>query len=308
LLGRTALTWPSRPGQGRETTKNSDAPIVVGIDGSPSSYAALNWAVPEANRRHLPLRLVHAVEWHSYEPVPPQRDGVTEIVAQSLERVRTAAPDLHAATRLVDGDAAGALVEESAQASMVVVGHRGLGGFHHLFAGSVSIQTATHAHCPAVVVRPDPSEPTEPQAAGGSIGRIVVGVDGSKLSLAAIDFAFEEAALRGIGLTAVHAWQIPLSESPSVSFAVYERTDLADMERKMLVDSLADHEARHPDVPVRQLLVEGNAAAVLIQESVGAELLVVGSRGHGGFAGLLLGSVSDTAIRHASCSVAVVRP
>ena len=111
---------------------DSDAPIVVGVDGSPSSYTAQSGAVSEDDRRHRPLRLIHSVERHPHESAPAEGDDAVAVLTHNLERARAAEPDLPATTRTVDGDAAGVLVEESAQASMIVVGHRGLGGFQHL--------------------------------------------------------------------------------------------------------------------------------------------------------------------------------
>jgi nucleotide-binding universal stress UspA family protein len=294
---------------------NRGGPIVVGVDDSPPSYAALDWAIGAADRRDLALHLLHVVEWqpHGIEPGAESRRRDEAVAPAARERVRTAAPDLPATDETVDGDPAGVLVDRSRHAAMIVVGNRGLGGFRSLLTGSVGVQTAAHAQCPVVVVRPhlrEPSRAEEPveQPARHAVGRVVVGVDGSDLSDAAVRFAFEEATLRGIGLTAVHAWRYPASSSPGeMIFAMYPRTDLGDVENKILARALAPYRERRPDVPVLSVLAQGSPAAVLVHESVGAELLVVGSRGHGGFAGLLLGSVSDAAIRHAGCPVAVIR-
>jgi nucleotide-binding universal stress UspA family protein len=294
----------------------SDLPIVVGVDDSPPSYTALDWAIGEAARRRVPLRLVHVV-------APPARFGGGPVgsavdtgtgdaatnAARALERacetIETI-PDVTIAS--IDGDPASVLIAESARASLVVVGNRGLGGFRGLLAGSVSVQTATHARGPVVVVRPAAPESAASGADRHGVGRVVVGTDCSDQSDRAVAFAFEEAELRGIGLTVVHAWRYPVSTSPGeMIFAVVSRTDLADQENDLLAKSIAEHREAHPGVPVRLVLAQGNAAGVLVHESVGADLLVVGSRGHGGFIGLLLGSVSDAAIRHAGCPVAVVR-
>jgi nucleotide-binding universal stress UspA family protein len=291
-------------------------PIVVGIDDSPPSYAALDWASAEAARRQVPLRLVHVVGSPSHGLVPPVRPVAVPAApgmpsraveaARTLERACETIPEVTVAS--IDGDPAMVLIEESAHASLVVLGNRGLGGFRGLLAGSVSVQTAAHARCPVVVVRPHVPESTSPGPERHGVGRIVVGTDCSERSDRAVAFAFEEAELRGIGLTLVHAWRYPVSSSPGeMVFAVVARTDLADMENDLVAKSIAEHREAHPGVPVQQVLAQGNAAAVLVHESVGADLLVVGSRGHGGFAGLLLGSVSDAVIRHAGCPVAVVR-
>jgi nucleotide-binding universal stress UspA family protein len=291
-------------------------PIVVGVDDSPPSYAALDWATAEAARRRVPLRLVHVVESPSHGLVPPIRPvaepAAPDLPSRAAEAVRTleqaceTIPDVTIAS--LDGDPASVLIQESAHASLVVVGNRGLGGFRGLLAGSVSVQTAAHARCPVVVVRPSLSESASSGPERHGSGRIVVGTDCSDRSDRAVAFAFAEADLRGIGLTVVHAWRYPVSTSPGeMIFAVVNRTDLADVENDLVAKSFAEHREAHPGVPVRQVLAQGNAAGVLVHESFGAELLVVGSRGHGGFAGLLLGSVSDAAIRHAGCPVAVVR-
>jgi nucleotide-binding universal stress UspA family protein len=289
------------------------APIVVGVDGSPPSYAALDWAVAAAHRRHLPLRVVYVAERSPHRGrgagagaahEPPAAD----VVARAEAHVRAALPHLDVSAATVEGDAAGVLVEESAHAVMVVVGNRGAGGFRSLLTGSVGVQTASHARCPVVVVRPRITRPAPGDTPHHGVGRVVVGVDGSELSQAAIGFAVEEASSRGVGLTAVHAWWYPVSASPGdMVFAVVERHDLEDEEQVLLAESLAGYQERYPDVPVRRVLAQGNAAAALVHESLGAELLVVGSRGRGGFAGLVLGSVSHAAIQHAGCPVAVIR-
>jgi nucleotide-binding universal stress UspA family protein len=276
-------------------TTSTGTPIVVGVDGSPPAAAAVDWAVAEAVRRGVPLHLVHVVEREPHDLVPP--DAAAQIVAAALARAHAAAPGLDVTAGRVEGHAAAALVEQSAVACLLVVGNRGLGGFASLLAGSVSVQTAAHAHCPVVVVRP--------QSSGAS--GVVVGVDGSERSEAAVAFAFAEAARRGVGLTAVRAWHPPVSTSPGeLTYAVVERVDLADLEIDLLAKALAHHRDRYPQVPVHQAVDIGNAGAVLADASRDAELVVVGSRGHGGFAGLLLGSVSDALVRHAGCPVAVV--
>jgi nucleotide-binding universal stress UspA family protein len=287
------------------------APIVVGMDGSQPSYAALDWGVAAARRRHLPVRIVHALEWAQPDKLS-EAEAAPDSPAQMLARAEgyavAAGPELDFVFEMVEGDASGVLVGESSRATIVVVGNRGLGGFESLLAGSVSVQTAAHAHCPVVVVRPRVEAPPGDDPTRHGVGRIVVGVDGSRLSEAATGFAFEEASLRGIGLTAVHSWRYPISPNPAdLGSAVYDRTDLEDVETSVLARALAEHRQRHPDVPVHSVLVPGGPAAALIHESAGAELLVVGSRGHGGFVGLLLGSVSHAAVHHAGCPVAVIR-
>ena len=133
-------------------TSNMPAPIVVGVDGSPAANAALDWAVAEAGRRRLTLRLVHVVEWDPYGPLPAGEPA--QVIAAALAQVQDSAPDLGVTAGRIEGSTpAAGLVEQSEWASLLVVGNRGRGGFTNLLAGSVSVQTAAHAHCPVVVVR-----------------------------------------------------------------------------------------------------------------------------------------------------------
>jgi nucleotide-binding universal stress UspA family protein len=138
-----------------------------------------------------------------------------------------------------------------------------------------------------------------------ALGRagIVVGVDGSAISEAAIAFAFEEASWRGLGLTVVHAWQ--MSRMP-VTFDVAEATREAAEER-VLAEALAGWSEKYPDVQVMSRLVRDHPARALMEEAMGAVLLVVGSHGRGRFAEMVLGSVSQVVLRHASTSIAIVR-
>jgi nucleotide-binding universal stress UspA family protein len=157
-----------------------------------------------------------------------------------------------------------------------------------------------HAHCTVEVVRAAADDTPGPSA-----GRIVVGTDGSPQSERAVGFAFERAQEHGFGITAVRAW---LSPTMYIStFPVEDWRQLKARERAALTDSLAQWRKRYPGVDVVQKSINGEPAKVLVDESAGAELLVVGSHGRGGFGGLLLGSVSHAALHHAHCPVAVLR-
>jgi nucleotide-binding universal stress UspA family protein len=135
-----------------------------------------------------------------------------------------------------------------------------------------------------------------------------VGVDGSPASDSALGFAFEEASLRGTGLTVVHAWTMPVSTGPGdILPLVYDIDEVNAEETRLLAETVAGWQEKYPDVRVHRVVAHGAPAHELVQRSAGAELLVVGSRGRGGFRGLLLGSVSQAAIHHAQCPVAVVR-
>jgi nucleotide-binding universal stress UspA family protein len=262
--------------------------VVAGVDGSASSVAAVLFGLEEARRRRLPLRLVHVVD-----EVPAAPPGVLDA---ALDAARRSAPDLEVSTEVPAGRAAAALLVAAHDADVLVVGARGAGGFRGLLLGSVSSQVAAHASCPVVVVRAQRRH--QPPAAG-----VIVGVDGSSTSDAAVEFAFEEAALHGFGVTAVHVFG-PGEVSHEAVAAEPRR--LAAEEARVLTDSLVGWQQKYPDVAVTARLVRGHAAATLAGESVDGQLLVVGTRGRGGFGGLLLGSVSQSVLLHAACPVAVV--
>lgn len=285
--------------------------VVVGADDSEGSRSALMWAADEARRRHLPLRVVHAVplalftaERRGFGAVLPEGllEAAQQVLDEAAEFVRSKAPDVETAAQLYDElDEAAALVHEGRSAELIVLGAHGRGGFAGLLTGSTSITVATHAACPVVVVRPSSG------ASGPSVGRVVVGVDGSEESQAAVEFAFAEASLRGVGLTAVHAWSRVFT-SARTPLPLLDWSAVAEGEAELLAEALAGMQEKYPDVDVRRSVVEGHPGGALVDESAGAELLVVSSRGRGGFAGLLLGSVSQSALQHANCPVAIVRP
>jgi nucleotide-binding universal stress UspA family protein len=290
--------------------ETDDPPVVVGVDGSASSLRAVDWAVEEAALRHRALRVLCAFGWPwndlplDIEPMmatESTRHAAERVVAEAVTRARVLAaalaPDLDIATELSADMPAAALIEASRRAAVVVVGSRGLGGFEGLLAGSVSTQLATHAHSPVVVTR----APTHPA------GPIVVGVDGSAHSTAAVGYAFEEAALRRTTLIAVRAWRGPSRAEPNDAPVVHDGTGVPDEGHNVLTDAIAAWREKYPDVPVEQQVVPGRPGPVLTAASAQARLLVVGSRGLGEVTGLLLGSVSHHVLHHATCPVAIVR-
>jgi nucleotide-binding universal stress UspA family protein len=296
------------------------AAIVVGVDGSPASVHAVDWATREALSQNCPLRIVHAFLWPLYNvPLGPPPFGPPDagfehfaerILAHAADRARRAAPGLDVSTSLPVRAPAAALIEASHDAALVVVGHRGLGGFAGLLLGSVGVQTAAHAACPVVVVRGSYPGETSDNGRGrpGPAGHVVVGVDGSDLSSLAVDFAFAHAALHGLGVVAVHAYRGPTVTAPDQPrIAAYDIDDLQEDHTRLLADALAGYRDKYPDVPVQEKIVPGRSAAALVAESNSAALTVVGSRGRGGFSGLLLGSTSQSALHHACSPIAIVR-
>jgi nucleotide-binding universal stress UspA family protein len=282
-------------------------PVVVGVDGSPSSLDALDVAAEEARLRRVPLRIVHAFVWpYLGVPLGPSPFGPPEgglqnqalrIVDEAVERALKVAPGVDVDGEVLTGGGAALLVAESRTARMVVVGDRGLGGFTGLLIGSVAVQLAAHAQCPVLVVRGQ-SHPSGP---------VVVGVDGSPEASGAVMQAFEEAWLREARLVALHAWLDPVAREPGDMLPLVHDVDqVRNEEARGLAEAVAGCREEYPDVTVREELVRGPARAALIDASVEAQLLVVGTRGRGGIRGLLLGSVSQAVLHHAQCPVLAV--
>ncbi|MDQ1644550.1 MAG: hypothetical protein QOJ50_734 [Cryptosporangiaceae bacterium] len=286
--------------------------IVVGIDGSEASDRAVDWAAHRASLHRLPLTILHAFLWPggsaylgAFPAASPDgwQAAAEELVRGAVRRATAAAPDVEVHSRLAVSPAAAELVELSGTAAMIVVGNRGRGGFAGLLLGSAGVQVAAHARCPVIVVR---------GAANAAMpvpyrGQVVAGVDGSGNATAVLDFAFGEASARGAGLTVVHAWTAlqPGALGDMVPL-LYEIDAMNAEETRALAEILAGWQEKYPDVQVNRQVVHAAPAKELVAASNGAELLVVGTRGHGGFEGLLMGSVSQAAIHHASCPVAVI--
>jgi nucleotide-binding universal stress UspA family protein len=299
-------------------------PVLVGYDGSASSRKALDWAVQEATRRHAPLKVLYA------DPLPlPLNSSEVQYSAETIDRLRLvdsdlldevirsvkeSEPDLEVEAVLSTLLPTEALVDHGDSAALVVVGRRGAGGLSGLVVGSKALQVATHGHCPTVVVSlSDASGPAGDQ--GPEQGRVVVGVESADASGPAVALAFEEAAMRGVGVTAVHAWEAPFFDAPGgkgggVPRQVLQQAmpDVVSGEQDTLGKALVGYADKYPEVDLRQVVVHQRPAEALVAASVGAELLVVGSRGRGGIASLLLGSVSYRVLHQAHCPVAVVRP
>lgn len=288
----------------------SRPPVVVGIDGSEGDELAIRWATKEASMRRLPLRVVNVLD----PPVMARpldidladriltycREHARQIVDDGAALARSLAPDVEVTPTVVTGQLVPALLAETADARLVVLGSGRRFDATRVRLGSVAAHVSAHATCPVIVAR---SPVTGELATALGRAGIVVGVDGSAISEAAIAFAFEEASWRGLGLTVVHAWQ--MSRMP-VTFDVAEATREAAEER-VLAEALAGWSEKYPDVQVMSRLVRDHPARALMEEAMGAVLLVVGSHGRGRFAEMVLGSVSQVVLRHAGTSIAIVR-
>ncbi|WP_447002769.1 universal stress protein [Saccharothrix isguenensis] len=281
------------------------APIVVGVDGSESALTAVRWAAEEAVRRQAPLKLVHAyvlptrgypemvVTGHEVREAFEQQGR--ERVEEAARSVRDVVPEVE--TSVVVERPAAAMIAESRHAQLVVLGSRGLGAVSGLLVGSVAVAVTTHGRCPVVVVR---------DTVPGN-GPVVVGVDGSPASEEAIGFAFEEASLRGATLTALIAWTDLLVDNPYATRLRLDRDEVEEQQRGLLAQRLAGWQQQYPDLAVERVVVRERTVRALIEASRNAQLLVVGSRGRGGFAGMLLGSTSQALVYQSPCPLVVVR-
>ncbi|KUI38849.1 universal stress protein [Mycobacterium sp. IS-1496] len=283
--------------------------IVVGVDGSAGSHAAVRWAAREAAMRRVPLRLVYVLAtdvsaaWAMAVPAAPlpaeyfesrEQDG--RAVLADAETVAKDAGAVDVSTQLIHAASVPGLVDAAKEADMVVVGTRGNGAIKRLLLGSVSTGVLHHARCPVAVISADMEEPAE-------TAPVVVGVDGSRASQRAVEIAFEAASLRGVDLIALHSWS-DRNESlhPYVDWSAVR----APAEETLAV-SLAGWCERYPDVTVHRTSVFDRPVEHLLELSESAQLLVVGSHGRGGFAGMLLGSVSTAVVQAARTPVIVAR-
>lgn len=299
------------------SSERGDGPVVVGVDGSPSALDAVRWAAETAASRKLELRIVHAFGyarqglgselWSADTVHAAFRAEAEAALDEAVKAATTTAADIAISPMVSDHPPAPLLLAESRRARMVVLGATGLGGFGRLLLGSTAAEVATHASCPVVVTRRRSDD--MPAAAGSPV---VVGVDGSPVSERAIGTAFEEASLRGVPLVAVHAW---LDIEYYGAYGAFHETRAylesapAEQEReRLLAERLAGWPERYPDVAVERVVVLDRPRRQLLERSRTASLLVVGSRGRGGFRGLVLGSVSQALINHAECPVMVVHP
>lgn len=283
--------------------------ILVGIDGSPESLAAVRWAAREAVLRRRPVTLMHVVSpiivsW-SIEAVlsdyqgwqEDNADNVIKLAQEALSAVVDGSPALEVLVERRHDGVMTELADASGSADLIVIGSRGLGPVGGALLGSVSRGLLHHARCPVVVAK---------DGVVGNTARdlpVLLGIDGSPSSEAAIGFAFAEASRRGVELVALHAW----SDVALFPFMGMDWHTFEDQGREILGERLAGWQEQYPDVTVHRRIVCDKPARWLIDESRQAQLVVVGSRGRGGISGMLLGSVSTAVAESASAPVAVVR-
>jgi nucleotide-binding universal stress UspA family protein len=292
------------------STPTNHSDILVGVDGSPASNCAVDWAARDAALRGVRLTIVHAVKpigitlpqvqapsafarWQ-VEQAQKWLDGAVEIARRSTSRGGPAQVE----SEMLFSPVVPTLVDLSKEAQMVVVGSRGRGPIGRSLLGSVSSNLIRHSHCPAAVIHDeDPLMPHPAQAP------VLVGIDGSAVSEAAIAVAFDEASRRGVELVALHVWSdVEVTDFPEIDWPA-----MKPAAEELLAERLAGWQERYPDVTVRRIVECDQPTYHLIKQSEEAQLVVVGSHGRGGFAGMLLGSVSAALAHSARMPVIVAR-
>ncbi|WP_445527708.1 universal stress protein [Streptomyces cyslabdanicus] len=286
-----------------------ELPLVVGVDGSDPSLAAVDWAVAEAARFGLPLRLVYASLWERYEGAAPsgtvgrpsEQVMAEHIVGSAAERAQRHDPGVKVSTEILPQEAVSALLDEAANASLLVTGSRGRGQLKGLLLGSVGLAVAARAHCPVVVVRGDRA------GLAGTHERILLAAGDPDTGHEAVRFAFREAEARGCVLDVVRTWRRPVHEgvgNPQLADEPARRHE--ERAAAVLEELLREPAPEHQAVRVRPATVEGPAHRVLVDRSAAADLVIVGVRRREGHFGLQLGRTAHTLLHHAHCPVAVV--
>lgn len=297
------------------SNEDHTARVVVGVDGSDQSRAALEWAAAEAARRGATLWVVHAlgmpliVSSHAgptrFAPTEEISGQADDVLTGAERYVHRAQPSVLVETRSALEEAPLALLRNSRAHDLLVVGTRGLGAFASVFVGSVSVRVAAQAPCPVVVV---PSGGGAP--ATTSLDRIVVGVDGSRNARRALRLAVELAREGGGELVVVNSWEVPYPYDPIAMTAMgYEPQEkLFDRKSQELVAEMLEEATggRHEDLEVDVVRTQDNPVDALMREAEGADAVVVGSRGRGSVRGLLMGSVSQGVMHHSRIPVVVL--
>ncbi|WIY82182.1 universal stress protein [Propionimicrobium sp. PCR01-08-3] len=288
--------------------------FVVGTDGSERANKAVDWAAERAQVRGMPLLVLNVI---SEVPIPSKskalrlmssegnyvekyRQKAQERLDKVIAHLRERYPNLELEGKVVQGNPPYVLAQASRDAFLVVVGARGHGAPMSVrLLGGVSDAVATHSHGPVAVITDESLE--------NPGGPVVVGVDDSEEAKGAIRFAFETAHARGVPLVAVNAWDFGAYDAYNADVWEYTVDEIVEGLTDMVEGQLAEGKAKYPDLPVQIKIVRGRAEIALVDQSKDAGLMVVGSRGRGGFAGLLLGSTSKHVLREAHCPVIVTR-
>ncbi|MGY1633473.1 universal stress protein [Geodermatophilus sp. SYSU D01186] len=284
-------------------------PVLVGFDGSDASRAAASLATTEARLRHAPLRLVHALSWplggvaaatdQDPEPGTVLQSGAEAVLRDAAAGAAEALGADRVSWSVVPGDPVEVLQAASAEAQLLVVGSRGVGGVAGLLVGSTASGVVANPPCPVVVL------PDETDVVVSRRTSVVVGVEGRRRDDAVLAFAFAEAAARGTDLVAVHAWQDAVLETSFQSMGpLVDWAGVRADEERVLAETLAGWREKEPDLTVREVVVRERTARALVAVSLTAQLLVVGHRHRRPFA--RLGSTTHGVLHRAGCPLAVV--
>ena len=284
--------------------------ILVGVDGSREALQAAEWAAARAKLNNAQLQLVCAYALPSYTAASMEsgfavidndviRASAQTVVDETLTHL--AKLGYQAEGRVEPGDPTAVLVQLSEQADLIVVGTRGTGGFADRLLGATSSALPAYSRCPVVVV---PGRGADQQFT--PVKKIVIGVDGSRRSSKSLRRAIEEAALWGAQLTAVDA--VPMASSAGVLAWLPATVDRESILRDVRdeLKAICKAESAGSGVEIHAHALDGNPAALLTEFSTAVELVVVGTRGRGGFAGVLMGSTSQSVLAHSTCPVLVV--
>ncbi|WP_062433644.1 universal stress protein [Herbidospora daliensis] len=277
--------------------------VTVGVDGSATSLAAVEWAADDAARRGAWLRIVHVVDRSPYELADsPELDAALadvacRIMSEAEKAARDRRPGLPMRLENVEGRPADVLRRLADESAGLVLGSRGMGRTAGSILGSVSMQVAGHATGPVIIVREPP---------GRRAGEVVVGLDDTADCPAPISYAFEQADLHGAEIRALHAWSLPTHPyAPEIEF---DLNAVRAGQRAVATSQLATFRTRYPQLPVFDDLRSAHPVEALVDASREADLVVVGSHGRGRAGSMVMGSVSRRVLRHARCPIAVVRP
>ncbi|MEU4707355.1 universal stress protein [Nocardia salmonicida] len=281
---------------------NPSHPVVVGVDGSEQSRVALRWAAAFAAHHRVSLHVVYAIDvpidygpglsgpLFDAERLRVHGESVVAAAAAEAAEIVTLRAEIAISSAALTGSPVAVLREHSKTARLLVVGSRGLGALRRTLLGSVSTSLARHAECPVAVIPETVSD----------TGAVVVGVDGSARSADAVAIAFDEASRRGTHLVAVHTWS---------EFYRYDaRTTMQTQAEAVLSESLAGYAEKYPEVSVERVVAEESPAKAILLAAATAQLIVVGSHGRRGFAGMTLGSVAQAVLHGAECPLIITRP
>jgi nucleotide-binding universal stress UspA family protein len=282
-------------------------PIIVGFDGSFGSELALSWALDDASVRKARVQVVcchgrpMTAGWESIEAreidrwARSARDTAQAVVERALTHAAGVAPEVEVSGVIIDGHAADVLAERSAETSRIVLGSRQLKALGSMLLGSVGAGVAARAHCPVVVVR-------GPVGLAAEHPSVVVGIDGTDAAQPALEFGFEHASRHGVPLRAVMCWR----PDPLATMQWRGEAPVPERAQSWLSETLATWQKQYPTVSATAAVIRDHPVSGLVAQSTAQHLLVMRSRSRHALSGMLLGSVTQGVLHHATCPVAII--